>query len=78
MITDNGIEYGFKILPRFDKVHAEIYTVFQPYLNGEKHHIHAQSKDFKRMFKKIGTEDYNAAREWVDCQMELIFDSNRS
>jgi hypothetical protein len=74
----NGIEYGFKIEPYFNKIKAEIYR-FSDVLeahDGSKYKMPVIEKDFGSIFRKPIEKDYLKAREWVDNQMKYISNAN--
>jgi hypothetical protein len=77
IIEQNGIKLGYTILPRFGKLRAEIFTIYQVTPDGHEHHIHSIDKDFKRWFKEIDEIDYKNARAWVVNHMLEIINANR-
>jgi hypothetical protein len=73
----NGIEYGFTILPYFNKVKAEIYQTHNTIiLAGQKMQTEVLCKDFGSVFRKPIELDYIKAKKWAEEQMKYIMDAN--
>ena len=72
----NNKEIGFSIKPRFDKVVAEIFEVYEM-KQGDPIHIQLLSKEFGSMFRKPNNNDYIKARAWIYDQMNAIENANK-
>ena len=78
-MKQNNREYGFVIMPNYDKVFAEIYQISEPLISLKKNnktHIHLISKKFGKWYRKPNKKDYKKARTWAEEQMSLIFNAN--
>ena len=71
-----GEEIGFRILPQFGKVNAEIYRKAKMFKDGD-FELRLLSKEFGSMFRSPNEQDYINARKWVDLQMKSIQNSNK-
>ena len=68
------MKIGYTVLPRFDKVRAELYKIVV--LGDKDVHIHLLDKEFGSIWRKPIEQDYVVAKEWIDIQIKCIKDNN--